>query len=69
MRQQGKVQWFNSKKGYGFVKPDNGDKDVFIHISELEKIGKRFVKEGQTLSYEVSENHGKSSAINIEVQD
>ena len=69
MRQKGKVQWFNSKKGYGFVTPDNGDKDVFIHISELEKIGKRFLKEGQIVSFEVAENHGKSSAINIEVQD
>ena len=62
----GKIKWFNMKKGYGFIEPENGDKDVFIHISALEKAGIKFLNENQKVSYEVNQTKGKLSAGNIE---
>ena len=65
----GKIKWFNMKKGYGFIEPENGEKDVFIHISALEKAGIKFLTEKQKLSYEVNQTKGKLSAGNIKLID
>jgi CspA family cold shock protein len=63
----GTVKWFNPTKGYGFVQPADGGKDVFVHISAVEKAGLSTLNEGQKISYEIVENRGKSSAENIRV--
>ena len=65
----GKIKWFNPKKGYGFIAPEDGDKDVFIHISALEKAGIKFLNENQKISYEVYQSKGKLSAGNIKLLD
>lgn len=65
----GIVKWFNPEKGYGFISPEDGSSDVFLHISELEKSGIGRVDENQKISYEIQTNRGKSSATNIQVQD
>ena len=64
----GTVKWFNEQKGYGFVQPDNGQKDVFVHISAVERAGLRTLKEGQKVSFEivVDKRTGKSSAGNLQ---
>ena len=64
---QGTVKWFDNKKGYGFIAPEEGSKDIFVHISAVEKAGLSTLKEGQKVSYELTENRGKASADNIEV--
>jgi cold shock protein len=56
----GKVKWFNQTKGYGFIQPDNGGKDVFVHISAVEKAGFSSLAEGAKVSYEVSPIAAKS---------
>ena len=63
----GTVKWFNEQKGYGFVQPDNGSKDVFVHISAVERAGLRTLKEGQKVSFEIvtDKRKGKSSAGNL----
>lgn len=63
----GTVKWFNEQKGYGFVQPDNGSKDVFVHISAVERAGLRTLKEGQKVSFEIvtDKRTGKSSAGNL----
>ncbi len=60
----GTVKWFNAQKGYGFIQPDDGDKDVFVHISAVERAGLRDLQEGQKVSYEIEQDRrtGKSSA-------
>ena len=60
----GKVKWFNDQKGYGFIAPDNGGKDVFVHISALERAGLRSLAENQAVSFEVvaDRKSGKESA-------
>ncbi|MCA3574606.1 MAG: cold-shock protein [Aestuariivirga sp.] len=60
----GKVKWFNATKGYGFIQPDDGSKDVFVHISAVERAGMRDLKENQALSYELVSDRrtGKQSA-------
>ena len=63
----GTVKWFNTKKGYGFIAPEGGDKDVFVHISALEKAGLHSLDEGQEVEYELAENKGKESAVNLSV--
>ncbi len=63
----GTVKWFNTKKGYGFIAPEGGDKDVFVHISALEKAGLNGLDEGQKVEYELAENKGKESAVNLSV--
>ncbi len=66
----GTVKWFNTTKGYGFIAPDGGSKDVFVHISALEKAGLRSLNEGQKVSFEaVPGRDGKISAENISVAD
>ena len=60
----GTVKWFNEQKGYGFIQPDNGSKDIFVHISAVERAGLRTLKEGQKVSFEVvtDKRTGRSSA-------
>jgi CspA family cold shock protein len=64
---QGTVKWFNDQKGFGFIQPDDGGKDVFVHISAVERAGMRSLNEGQKVSYEVVADRktGKSSADNL----
>ncbi len=62
----GTVKWFNAAKGFGFIEPDDRSKDVFVHISEVEKAGLDSLREGQKVSYEVQVgNNGKTSAGNL----
>lgn len=63
----GKVKWFNPTKGYGFIAPDTGGKDVFVHITAVEKAGLKSLAENQTISYEVVQNRGRESAENLRV--
>jgi CspA family cold shock protein len=64
---QGTVKWFNSQKGFGFIQPDDGGKDVFVHISAVERAGLHGLNEGQKVSYEIVADRktGKSSAQNL----
>ena len=65
---KGTVKWFNTAKGYGFIQPQGGgDKDVFVHISAVERAGLTTLNEGQVVEFEVVENRGKSSAENLKV--
>ena len=61
------MKWFNATKGYGFIQPDAGGKDVFVHISAVEKAGLSSLNEGAKVSYEIVVNRGKESAENIRV--
>jgi CspA family cold shock protein len=63
----GTVKWFNETKGYGFIQPDTGGKDVFVHISAVERAGLRTLVEGQKISYEIEADRrsGKESAANL----
>jgi CspA family cold shock protein len=66
---QGKVKWFSGQKGFGFIQPDDGTNDVFVHISAVERAGLHSLNEGQKLSYELVQNQksGKTSAENLQV--
>ena len=64
----GIVKWFNPTKGYGFIQPQGGGKDVFVHISAVEPSGLTSLNEGQTVQYEIESNRGKESAINLKVK-
>ena len=61
----GTVKFFNTIKGYGFIQPDDGSKDVFVHISAVERAGMRTLVEGQKISYDVVTERGKTAATNI----
>ena len=61
----GKVKWFNSKKGYGFITDDETQKDIFLHVSELESSKLRVLKEEQKIIYDIKEEKDKLQAINI----
>ena len=63
----GTVKWFNGTKGYGFIQPDNGGRDVFVQISAVEKAGLSDLREGAKVSYDVVPNRGKDSAENLRV--
>ena len=64
----GTVKWFNPTKGYGFIQPQGGGQDVFVHISAVEKAGLSTLNEGQRVEYEIVSNRGKSSAENLKVK-
>jgi len=63
----GTVKWFNPTKGFGFIEPDGGGKDVFVHISAVEKAGLSNLSEGAKVSYEIIQDRGKESAGNLRV--
>ena len=63
----GTVKWFNATKGYGFIQPDNGSKDVFVHISAVERAGLNSLNEGAKVTFDVVPNKGKESAENLKV--
>jgi CspA family cold shock protein len=65
---RGTVKWFNPTKGYGFIQPQGGGKDVFVHISAVERAGLSTLNEGQSIEYEIEENRGKPSAVNLKVR-
>jgi CspA family cold shock protein len=64
---KGTVKWFNSQKGFGFIEPDSGDKDVFVHISAVERAGMSSLNEGQKVSFDIvaDRRSGKSAAENL----
>ena len=62
---KGKVKWFNQTKGYGFIAPDEGDKDVFVHITAVRDSGIQNLEEDQEVEFEIVEKDGKSSAENL----
>jgi CspA family cold shock protein len=64
---EGTVKWFNVNKGFGFIEPNDGTKDVFVHISAVESAGISNLQEGQKLSYEIQAERGKTSAGNLKV--
>jgi cold shock protein len=63
----GTVKWFNATKGYGFIMPQDGGKDVFVHITAVQAAGLRGLNEGQRVSYEVNVERGKEAATNLQV--
>jgi cold shock protein len=63
----GKVKWFNSQKGFGFIQSDNGGPDVFVHISALERAGLSGLNDGQKVSFEVATERGKMKAANLKL--
>ena len=63
----GTVKWFNGQKGYGFIQPDTGCKDVFVHISAVEKAGYDGLAEGAKVSFDIVPNKGKESAENLKI--
>ena len=68
---KGTVKWFNSQKGFGFIQPDDGGKDVFVHVSAVERAGMRGLNEGQKIEFDVVADRktGKSSADNLRTVD
>ena len=63
----GTVKWFNATKGYGFITPDEGGKDVFVHITAVQAAGLQGLKDGQRVSYELATERGKTSAANLRI--
>lgn len=61
----GTVKWFNTQKGYGFIQPEDGSKDVFVHISAVERAGLSGLNEGQRVSFDIQQERGKSAAANL----
>jgi CspA family cold shock protein len=63
----GKVKWFDSKKGFGFIQPEAGGKDVFVHISAVERSGLDGLAEGQRVHFEITDQRGKPAAANLKI--
>jgi CspA family cold shock protein len=63
----GKVKWFDAKKGFGFITPDDGGKDAFLHVSALEAAGISSINDGQAVTYEITEQRGKEAAAEIQL--
>jgi CspA family cold shock protein len=61
----GTVKWFNTTKGYGFIQPEEGGADVFVHISAVERAGLRSLNEGQRVAFELQKERGKTAAVNL----
>ncbi len=61
----GTVKWFNTQKGYGFIEPDGNPKDVFVHVTQLEKIGMKKLYDGQRVSFDYYDDRGRTAAGNI----
>ncbi len=64
---KGTVKWFNKTKGYGFIQPEAGGEDVFVHITAVQAAGLRGLDENQAISYDIAEEKGKKSAVNLQV--
>lgn len=64
----GKVKWFDVRKGYGFIQPEDGAKDVFVHITAVEKAGLDRLVENQKVEYQISTEKGKTSAVDLKVR-
>ena len=64
----GTVKWFNPTKGYGFIQPSGGGRDVFVHISAVEQAGLSTLNEGQSVEYEIESNRGKDAATKLKVK-
>ena len=62
----GTVKWFNTTKGYGFLQPDDGGKDVFVHISAVQRAGLQALNEGDKVSYQLREERGKTAAVDLQ---
>ena len=65
--EKGTVKWFDTTRGYGFIQPASGGRDVFVHISAVEAAGLRTLNENQQVSYEMTSDRGKTSAVNLQV--
>lgn len=63
--QNGKVKWFSHQKGYGFIQPEGGGKDVFVHISAVERSGMDTLRDGQAITYDIATERGKTAAVNL----
>jgi CspA family cold shock protein len=63
----GTVKWFNATKGYGFIMPQDGGKDVFVHITAVQAAGLKGLNDGQTVNYEVAMERGKAAATNLKI--
>ena len=64
----GTVKWFNPSKGFGFIQPSDGGKDVFVHITAVQRAGLDTLREGQKVSYEMATERGKTAATNLKVE-
>ncbi len=64
---KGVVKWFNSKKGYGFIQPEGGARDIFVHVTALEKTGLRRLIDGQLVNFEIYDDRGRNAAGNISI--
>lgn len=62
---QGTVKWFNPQKGFGFIQPDGGGSDVFVHMSAVERAGMSNLNEGQKVTFEIQNERGKDAAVNL----
>ena len=69
MAQSGTVKWFNPTKGFGFIVPEDGGNDVFVHISEVEKAGLKALDEGQKVQFELQDNRGRQAAAELQVAE
>ena len=65
----GTVKWFNNRKGYGFITPDEGEQDIFVHITAVQKAGLRTLQEGAKISYELASEKGKTVASDLKLAD
>lgn len=69
MAQSGTVKWFNPTKGFGFIVPENGGNDIFVHISAVEQAGLKGLDEGQKVNFELEDNRGRQAATDLKVAE